>query len=168
MRERSTMRRFSSGPGMLPPRGWRCHYTRARRGLQRAAEGVLRPLRPAERGRRDGAGPPIRLSRAYTRSYQIMRHRLPGLFLALLSVSACSVVSIDLTPRIRPLEESTVEGTGAGKVLLIDLGGVLAEEPLITLESRPQVPLLARVREELEKAEGDDKVKALVLRINSP
>src|SRR5262249_18844012 len=116
----------------------------------------------------DGAGRPIRYSRAYTRSYQIMRHRLPGLILALLSVSACSVVSIDLTPRVRPLEESTVEGTGTGKVLLIDLGGVLAEEPLITLESRPQVPLLARVREELEKAEGDDKVKALVLRINSP
>jgi signal peptide peptidase SppA, 36K type len=97
-----------------------------------------------------------------------MGHRLPGLLLAILSVSGCSVVSIDLTPRVRPLEESTVEGTGSGKVLLIDLSGVLAEEPIITLESRPQVPLLARVREELEKAEADDQVRAVVLRINSP
>jgi hypothetical protein len=55
-----------------------------------------------------------------------MGHRLPGLLLAILSVSGCSVVSIDLTPRVRPLEESTVEGTGSGKVLLIDLSGVLA------------------------------------------
>jgi protease-4 len=45
---------------------------------------------------------------------------------------------------------------------------VLAEEPLITLESRPQVPLLARVREELEKAADDDRIRAVVLRINSP
>jgi protease-4 len=97
-----------------------------------------------------------------------MGHRLPGLLLAILSVSGCSVVSIDLTPRVRPLEESIVEGTGSGKVLLIDLSGVLAEEPIITLESRPQVPLLARVREELEKAEADDQVRAVVLRINSP
>ena len=77
-------------------------------------------------------------------------------------------MSIDLTPRVRPLEESTVDGSGADKVLLIDLAGVLAEEPVFTLESRPQVPLLARVREELEKAEDDDRVRAVVLRINSP
>jgi protease-4 len=80
----------------------------------------------------------------------------------------CSVVSIDLTPRVRPLEETTIEGSGADKVLLIDLAGVLAEEPILTLESRPQVPLLARVREELEKAEEDARVRAVVLRINSP
>src|SRR5262245_24378044 len=96
------------------------------------------------------------------------RLRLARLALVVFCLSACSVVSIDLTPRVRPLEESTVGGSGSAKVLLIDLGGVLAEEPIITLESRPQVPLLARVREELEKAEDDDQVRALVLRINSP
>jgi protease-4 len=53
-------------------------------------------------------------------------------------------------------------------VLLVDLAGVLAEEPLFTFESRPQVPLLARVREELEKAADDESVRAVVLRINSP
>jgi protease-4 len=97
-----------------------------------------------------------------------MRQRLAGLATAILSLAGCSVVSIDLTPRVRPLEESTVEGKGTDKVLLIDLTGVLAEEPVFTLESRPQVPLLARVREELEKAEEDDRVRAVVLRINSP
>ncbi|HEX2499889.1 MAG TPA: signal peptide peptidase SppA [Methylomirabilota bacterium] len=96
-----------------------------------------------------------------------MRQRL--FFLAILvSLLGCSVVSIDLTPRVRPLEESTLEGRGRDKILLIDLAGVLAEEPILTLESRPPVPLLARVREELEKAEGDAQVRAVVLRINSP
>jgi protease-4 len=97
-----------------------------------------------------------------------MRHGFVRLTLVLLSLAGCSVVSIDLTPRVRPLEESTVDGSGADKVLLIDLAGVLAEEPVFTLESRPQVPLLARVREELEKAEDDERVRAVVLRINSP
>jgi protease-4 len=97
-----------------------------------------------------------------------MRQRLARFAVLLVALAGCSVVSIDLTPRVRPLEESTVGGSGANKVLLIDLGGVLAEEPIITFESRPQVPLLARVREELEKAESDDEVRAVVLRINSP
>jgi protease-4 len=96
------------------------------------------------------------------------RPRFFRIALILFALSACSVVSIDLTPRVRPLEESTVGGSGSAKVLLIDLGGVLAEEPILTFESRPQVPLIARVREELEKAEGDDQVRAVVLRINSP
>jgi protease-4 len=97
-----------------------------------------------------------------------MRQRLAALAVAVVSLAGCSVVSIDLTPRVRPLEEATVEGSGRDKVLLLDLAGVLAEEPIFTLESRPQVPLLARVREELEKAEEDDRVRAVVLRINSP
>jgi len=90
------------------------------------------------------------------------------LLLAVVVLSACSVISLDLTPQVRPLKETTVEGTGADKVLLVDLAGVLAEEPIFTFEAKPQVPLLARVREELEKAAEDDRVRALVLRINSP
>lgn len=86
----------------------------------------------------------------------------------LLALAGCSVVSLDLTPRVRPLEETTLEGTGDAKVLLLDVSGVLAEEPVLTLESRPQVPLLARVREELGRAEKDPRVRAVVLRVNSP
>jgi protease IV len=97
-----------------------------------------------------------------------MRSCSTGLILALLVLAGCSVVSIDLTPPVKPLKESTVEGKGREKVLLIDLAGVLAEEPIFTFESKPQVPLLARVREELEKAADDEDVRALVLRINSP
>ncbi len=94
--------------------------------------------------------------------------RLTVLVLALAVLAGCSVVSIDLTPPVRPLRETTVEGKGRDKILLLELAGVLAEEPIFTFESRPQVPLLARFREELEKAADDEHVKAVVLRINSP
>ena len=51
-------------------------------------------------------------------------------------LSACSVISIDFTPRIQPLGEQTVEGAGAAKVLLMDLSGVISEEPLFTRRQR--------------------------------
>jgi len=94
-----------------------------------------------------------------------------SLILTMLSLAGCgSVISIDLQPRIRPLVEETIEGSGTAKILMLDLSGVLAEETLtISLGTPPpRVPLLARVREELRRAEEDEKVKALLLRINSP
>ena len=97
--------------------------------------------------------------------------RAAGAVLAVLALGGCSsIVSIDLAPRIRPLEEETVEGSGTAKILLLDLSGVLQEDTVsLSLTSPPpRVPLLARVREELRKAEKDEKVQALVLRINSP
>ncbi len=95
--------------------------------------------------------------------------RVFRLLLVALFLAACSVISIDFTPRIQPLREQTVEGTGAGKVLLMDLSGVISEEPLVSLGAQaPRVSLLARVREELKKAEDDDRIQALVVRINSP
>ena len=95
--------------------------------------------------------------------------RVFRLLLVALFLAGCSVISIDFTPRIQPLREQTVEGTGAGKVLLMDLSGVISEEPLISLGAQaPRVSILARVREELKKADDDDRIQALVVRINSP
>jgi protease-4 len=92
-----------------------------------------------------------------------------GLLAALL-LAGCSVLSIDLQPRIRPLDEDTVEGKGKAKVLLLDLSGVLSDDTpgLSITAAPPRVPLLARVQEELRKAEEDEHVKALIVRINSP
>jgi protease-4 len=97
--------------------------------------------------------------------------RLRTLTLAgLLALSGCSLVTLDFQPKIRPLEEKTVEGKGSSKILVLDLSGMLSEDlPSFSLGAPPpRVPLLARVREELRKAEGDDRVRALIVRINSP
>jgi protease IV len=88
------------------------------------------------------------------------------------TVPGCSVISLDLTPRIRPLEEKTVEGRGVDKILLMEVSGFLSDDTgssgLSLTAAPPRVPLLVRVREELDKATKDKRVKALVLRINSP
>jgi protease-4 len=103
-------------------------------------------------------------------AYTGAMRRIP-LVLALL-LAGCSLISLDLTPRIRPLEEETVEGKGDAKILLMDVSGFISDETPgggLTIGSPPpRVPLLVRVREELEKATGDAKVRALVVRINSP
>jgi protease IV len=100
-------------------------------------------------------------------------HRLAAALLALsVAVGGCSVVSVDLTPRIKPLEEETVEGRGAAKILLTDISGFISDEPpssgLGLGPSAPRVPLLVRIREELTKAAADKNVRALVVRLNTP
>ena len=47
-----------------------------------------------------------------------------------LRLCGCSVLSIDFQPRIRPLEEETLEGDGRAKILLVDLSGVLQDDQL--------------------------------------
>jgi len=89
-----------------------------------------------------------------------------------LLATGCSLISIDLTPRIKPLDERTVEGSGKAKILLTDVSGFLSEEgqtqTLVIGAPPPRVPLLVRFREELKKAADDSDVKALIVRINSP
>jgi protease-4 len=89
---------------------------------------------------------------------------------SLIALSGCSLVTLDFQPKIRPLEEQAVEGKGSSKILLLDLSGVLSDDvPGFSITTPPpRVPLLARVREELRKAEADERVKALIVRINSP
>jgi protease-4 len=69
----------------------------------------------------------------------------------------------------RPLEEVTVEGEGRAKILLVDVTGAITGTPekhafgLIEEEST-----VARVAAELKAAGDDDRIKAIVLRIDSP
>ena len=99
-----------------------------------------------------------------------MRSLALGLMVLLLA-TGCALVSIDLTPKIKPLEERTVEGSGRTKILLTDISGFLSEEgsspTLVIGAPPPRVPLLVRVREELKKAEEDPSIKTLIVRINS-
>src|SRR6267142_848947 len=95
---------------------------------------------------------------------------LSVLISAALLLQGCTLVDIDLQPRIHPLKEETVEGSGTSKILLMDVSGVLSDESggVVLGTPPPRVPIVARVREELQKAEEDDDIKALIVRINSP
>src|SRR3989440_9810076 len=97
--------------------------------------------------------------------------RLPALALVPL-LAGCSLISLDLTPRIEPLREQTVEGHGRAKILLLDISGFLSDEggpPSLVIggPTPPRGPLLVRVREELTKAAADPEGRALVVRIDS-
>ncbi len=98
--------------------------------------------------------------------------RLAVLLTALVPLSTGCFVSLGnlaLLDRERPLEETTVEGEGRDKVLLLDISEVITDTPtrrafgLVEEEST-----LARIESELKRAADDDRVRALVLRINSP
>src|SRR5262249_18602859 len=84
----------------------------------------------------------------YTRRMRIASRLLPVLLVSLL---ATGCISIDLTPRIKPLEERTVEGSGRAKIVLTDISGFLSEEgqsqTLVIGPSSPRVGLLVRFRE---------------------
>lgn len=75
-------------------------------------------------------------------------------------------ITVNLLEPPGPVQEVQLSGTGDGKVLLLDLSGVISSQDKDGLISQPN--MLATVKEELTRASKDDKVKAVVVRINSP
>jgi protease-4 len=75
-------------------------------------------------------------------------------------------ITINLPPGPSALQEYKVSGEGADKVLLMDLSGVISSESREGFYTYPSQ--IATIKEELTKAAKDDRVKAMVVRINSP
>ena len=88
-----------------------------------------------------------------------------GVMAATLLMSGC--VTINLVPGPGALEEKQLGGTGKNKVLLLEVSGLISShESEGLLSERPS--LLAQMKEMLTRAADDKRVKAVVLRINSP
>ena len=91
---------------------------------------------------------------------------------ALVSLPACVLMNNEINPFQKgrePLQEKKVDGKGLDKVLLIEISDVITgneEERPLGLE--PRESTVSRVKEALRKAEKDHRIKALVLRIDSP
>jgi protease-4 len=93
---------------------------------------------------------------------------LCAMFLLVIA-SGCTLFNINVTPGLGPLKEKTVSGEGDDKVLLIDIKGAISNKKQVSaLGTQTKVGMVDRVREVLKKAEKDDDVKALILRINTP
>jgi protease IV len=75
-------------------------------------------------------------------------------------------ITVNLIEPPGPVQEVQLSGSGDGKVLLLDLSGVISSQDQDGIIPQPNV--LATFKEELTKASKDEKVKALVVRINSP
>ena len=90
-----------------------------------------------------------------------------GLLAAFLG--GCAFVNVPLVSPSMPLEEQVLEGRGLGKILLLDISGIITEqEKRSGLLEQPAPSIVSVVRESLRKAEDDKQIVGLILRINSP
>ena len=91
---------------------------------------------------------------------------LVGLVLAVL-ISGCA--TINLGPSLGELKEVTIEGEGPGKILLVNVDGVINNQKDKTFSgSTVRLGMVEKIRSIVEKAEKDDAIKALLIKINSP
>ncbi len=91
-----------------------------------------------------------------------------GLCIAVLA--GCAYVNVSLKDERKPLRERTISGEGFSKILVTDVSGFISSEDQSEglLSNTKMSSLVSRVKEELEKAENDKRIKAIILRINSP
>lgn len=88
--------------------------------------------------------------------------------ISIVLIAGCSLPRVNVfsvTPD--PLKEYTLEGTGADKILLIPVNGLISDNPkkgLITTSPS----LVEQVVAQIYKAEKDKQIKAVLFKINSP
>jgi protease-4 len=88
-------------------------------------------------------------------------------FILVTIFSGCSLPKFSLIPERGPLKETTLQGEGDQKVLVIDVNGVISDQPRQhLLQSRPS--MVQEVVAQLQRAETDGHIKAVLLKINSP
>ncbi len=85
-----------------------------------------------------------------------------------LLTTAC-IVNIPLTPKLGELREITVLGEGKDKILIVNISGVISWERINgRLFGPSEASIVSRIKEELEKAEKDEQIKAIVFKVDSP
>jgi protease-4 len=88
---------------------------------------------------------------------------------ALLAPLLTACFSLELPGGVPPpLTETTVFGKTGPKILLLQIDGVLSEESESSWFGLRREGLVARVREELDRARDDRAIAALLVRIDSP
>jgi len=96
---------------------------------------------------------------------------LAAVFLLGFLLAGCVYVSSRglLEPGARPLTEMLIEGAGKDKILALDVKGIITEKErggLLSLRKEPG--MVASVREQLDKASHDKRVRGILLLVDSP
>ena len=88
--------------------------------------------------------------------------------LILMMITACSGPRIKLfSDTIDPLKEFTLEGSGTDKILLIPVNGLISDRPKKGL-IHTSASLVEQIVSQINKAEKDKQIKAVLFKINSP
>lgn len=109
--------------------------------------------------------------RAAARAGRFFAGRAAALFIIALPqlLAGCMFMQVDLKQEARPFREQTLSGSGRDKILLMDISGVISsQESAALLGGERKESILARVREQLDRARKDGAIRAVVVRINSP
>lgn len=90
-----------------------------------------------------------------------------SLVLVVFLIPACA--TIQLGPSMGSLEETVLQGEGPEKVLLIDMRGIINNQKDRALTgATTALGMVEWIREIIAKAEKDQDIKALLIKINSP
>ena len=88
--------------------------------------------------------------------------------LLLFFVVGCNITVPDFT-KIHPLTEKKIEGEGPHKILIMEISGAITRvDYLKNIQGKPKINIVARVKEELQLAQKDANLKAIILLIDSP
>lgn len=99
----------------------------------------------------------------------LLRYYLLFVILCTLLLTGCANINVAIAPQVTPLEEQVVEGRGTPKLLLVNISGFISEkEKSDRLKIQKKPSLVAEIRETLQKAEEDDDIAGVLLKINSP
>jgi protease IV len=91
------------------------------------------------------------------------------LLVASIFITGCAFVNVQFFRPMEALQEKVLEGEGNRKILLMNINGFISEsEKSKGIRLGEETSDIARVREELQKAEKDEDVIGVVIRINSP
>ena len=91
------------------------------------------------------------------------------IFLLSLSGFGCTFFKFNVSPPVSPLKEKVVSGEGQNKILLLDIRGIIANKKKRGITGvELDTGIVDRIGEILVKAEEDENIKAILLRINSP
>lgn len=90
------------------------------------------------------------------------------ILMSILFLAGCTCFSIPLMQREGKLEETVVSGKGKDKILLVDISGVISSKEQGRGLFGERASMVSRVREELEKASKDERVRGVILRLNTP
>ncbi|MDH4249396.1 MAG: S49 family peptidase, partial [Deltaproteobacteria bacterium] len=94
-------------------------------------------------------------------------HILCSLLVLLWVLGAGGCISLNNGPKPE-FREVLLQGTGSDKLLMIDIDGPISNTPMLVQGLGALPGMTARVRQELELAYEDPKIRGILLRINSP
>jgi len=96
------------------------------------------------------------------------RLALAAILIVVFFISGCTSPKIRLFPsQADPLREFTLEGKSEPKILVVSIRGIISDAPREGfVRTRPSI--VQEVVSQLRRAEGDEEIKAVILKIDSP